>query len=101
MFVLGANVAVAVGAATGFGALLAGGFSIIPDSGPVDWGKVGPQMLVGAAAGAAGGAGGLAIGVNNAWAEKEPGEAADPWGSFQSGFLSGAKGPRTSMHSAG
>lgn len=65
MLVPGVNIAVTVAAAAGSGALLAGGFSIIqqgPDSGKVDWGKVGLQMIVGGAAGAAGGVGGAVVG---------------------------------------
>ncbi|MCM3505721.1 DUF6531 domain-containing protein [Curtobacterium sp. ODYSSEY 48 V2] len=62
---LGPVVALAV--AAGSGAALAGGFSIKKNRGPdgrVDWGKVGQDTLVGAAAGAAGG--GAAIGLAKA-----------------------------------
>jgi RHS repeat-associated protein len=58
MFVPGVNIAVMAAAAAGSGALMAGGISIFqqgPDSGNVDWGKVGIQMVIGGAAGLVGG----------------------------------------------
>lgn len=58
MFVPGVNIAVMALAAAGSGALMAGGISIIqqgPDSGKVNWGDVGRQMVIGGVSGAIGG----------------------------------------------